>query len=224
MLFTPMPLLNFAHLLRSIPLLSFALPFPAAPILCVSLLLFTLLFLCQSPHFHSGQFHCSAVLCVSLLFSAFAKHLLAELTYTIAFLLAAVLHHCVPKPSEALPLLCKSLRFSAFLCLCWAVRLVAVPSLCLPMRSLATPLLRNPLHCLCFTLPFSALPSHCFSVQGPTVALRDLLPAEPTLTAVAPLADAGEPPIIQPFPHGLLVVVAQAHHGELARCACGDLL
>jgi hypothetical protein len=53
-----------------------------------------------------------------MLISAFAKHLLAKLTFTIAFLLAAVLHHCVPKPSEASPLLCASLRFSAFAELC----------------------------------------------------------------------------------------------------------
>lgn len=120
------------------------------PFLCVSLRISAVLCdslplrLSAAPRL-AKRLLCSANLLASMLISAFAKHLLAKLTFTIAFLLAAVLHHCIPNPSEASPLLCASLRFSVVLCsplplLGCAVRScsLAVPTDAYPRYTVAT--------------------------------------------------------------------------------------
>lgn len=68
-----------------------------------------------------------------------------------------------------------------------------------------------------------AFPSRHIAPRCHSAALLDFLPDKPAFSTVAPLANAGEAAIVQPFPDGLLMIVAEADHPELAGSACGDL-
>ena len=67
-----------------------------------------------------------------------------------------------------------------------------------------------------FAFPLRHIAPRCHSA-----ALLEFLPGESALSAVPPLADAGEPAIVQPFPDGFFMIVAKADHPELAGSACG---
>ena len=90
------------------------------------------------------------------------------------------------------------------------------PSRLIALLIPAMPLLVN-------VVPGEAIPLRHISALFLRVLL-DFLPAESAFSTVAPLANAGEAPIVQPVAHNVDVVVAQADHRKLARCPGGNFL
>ena len=150
---------------------------------------------------------CRAKLCLCVSFRYCAMPRLA-----LAMLLATKPLPCVSSlcPSKAYlccaePLQLQATRFHATPLHCLAGHIIAMLCLCLACHIVTT-------LCLCTSLPVKSLLCPC---------LLDFFPREPTFSAVAPLSDAAETSVVEPFSDGLFVGVHKHDDCEFDLCARG---